>query len=289
MAKMILVTGSNSGFGRLTVETLAKDGHTVFASMRNVNGKNAEAAKELQAWAQNAGLALHVVELDVTEDASVAETVKQVIDTAGRIDVVVNNAGVAYAGVSEGFTIAQIQVLFDVNVFGPLRVNKTVLPHMRKQGSGLLIHISSSFGRFPMPFAGLYSASKFAIEGFAEAYRYELLPLGIDSVIVEPGPFPTEHGTKLVLPADEQTVSEYGELANGPRKLGETLTQFFSGPDAPNPQDVADAVKRLIDMPHSERPVRTVVDTLTRQLVEALNEMTAKTQVEFMREFGIAV
>ncbi len=286
MAQSILVTGSNSGFGRLTVKTLAKDGHTVLASMRNVHGKNAEAAKKLHAWAQEEGLALHVVELDVTNAGSVAEAVKQVLNIAGRIDVVVNNAGLAIVGISEGFTLDQIHALFEVNVFGMLRVNKAVLPYMRKQGSGLLIHLSSAFGRFPMPFSALYSASKFAIEGFAEAYRYELLPLGIDSVIIEPGPFPTEHGAKIVFPADRQTVKEYEEFADKSQKIGETLGSFFSSPESPNPQDVADAVKGLIEMPHGERPLRTVVDSLSGELIEAINAVSVKNQPEFMRRYG---
>jgi NAD(P)-dependent dehydrogenase (short-subunit alcohol dehydrogenase family) len=288
MTQSILVTGSNSGFGRLTVETLAQDGHTVFASMRNVKGKNANAAKELQTWAQKEGVALYVVELDVTDDTSMTQAVKQVIDTAGRIDVVVNNAGVAYAGVTEGFTLEQAKAQFEVNVFGPLRVNKAVLPHMRKQGSGLLIHISSTIGRLTMPFMGLYCASKFAVEAFAESYYHELQPLGIDAIIVEPGAFPTELGAKIGLPADEQILNAYGELANAPQKMSESLEKLFSGPDAPNPQGVADAVKRLIDMSQGERPLRTVVDPLTGQFTEAVNEVSARSQPGLLQSFGVS-
>jgi NAD(P)-dependent dehydrogenase (short-subunit alcohol dehydrogenase family) len=287
MKYVILVTGSNSGFGRLTVETLAKAGYTVFASMRNVDGNNAEAAQALQTWAQREQLTLHIVELDVTDDDSVTLALKQVIETTGQIDVIVNNAGVACAGVIEGFTIEQAKTLFEVNVLGPLRVNKVALPYMRKQGSGLLIHISSTFGRLAMPFSGLYSASKFALEGFAEAYHYELKPLGIDAVIIEPGPFPTDLGAKIVLPEDEQTVQEYGEIANELQKLGATLTQLFSSAHPPNPRDVADAVQKLIETPQGKRPLRTLVDPLTGELINAVNRASAQNQRSFLQKFGV--
>ncbi len=287
MGQVIFITGGNSGFGRRMVETLARAGHLVFAAMREVDGKNADAAHALQTLAKQESWMLEVIELDVTDDQSVHQAIRQVIDRSGRIDAAVNNAGVSYAGLIEAFTIEQARALFEVNVFGPLRINKAVLPYMRQQKAGLLIHISSTFGRLTMPFSGLYSASKFAVEGFAEAYHYELAPSGIDAVIVEPGPFPTELGTKIVFPEETQVVWEYGETADGGQKLGATLGEFFSGPDAPNPQAVADAVKQLIDMPQGRRPIRTVVDFLTPEQIEAVNQASANEQRAFMLAFGL--
>ncbi|MDY0095094.1 MAG: SDR family oxidoreductase, partial [Candidatus Vecturithrix sp.] len=237
MAQIILVTGSNSGFGRRIVQTLAKNGCTVFASMRNTQGKNAKAARELELWAQQEHVHVRVLELDVTDDVSVTQSVTHMIEQAGRIDVVVNNAGVACSGVIEAFTIAQATALFGVNVFGLLRLNKAVLPFMRRQRSGLLIHISSVFGRLSMPFSGLYSASKFAVEGLVEAYQYELRSLGIEAVLIEPGPFPTEHGTKIVCAEAPRIQNDYGAaIAQTIHAQGNTYATLFSGPQAPDPQ-----------------------------------------------------
>lgn len=147
MDKTILVTGSSSGFGRLMVETLARQGYAVFAGMRAPAGKNAPAADEIRALAQREHLSAHVVEMDVTDDASVEQAIESIVGITGRLDVVVNNAGIAYSGPLEAFTIDQIQDQFDTNVFSVLRVNRAVLPHMRRQGSGLLLQIGSLAGR----------------------------------------------------------------------------------------------------------------------------------------------
>ena len=176
MAQTVLVTGSNSGFGRLIVETLAPQGYIVFAGMRAVAGRNAPAAEELRALAQQKQLALHIVELDITDDASVEKAVTSVIASTGRLDVVVNNAGMSFSGPLEAFTPEQVRQQFETNVFGALRVNRAVLPQMRKQGSGLLLQIGSVAGRVALPFLGLYGATKFALEGLTESYRQELAP-----------------------------------------------------------------------------------------------------------------
>jgi NAD(P)-dependent dehydrogenase (short-subunit alcohol dehydrogenase family) len=129
-----------------------------------------------------------IVDLDVTDDASVKRAIEYVVRTANRLDVVVNNAGVSYTGPIEAFTMEQVHQQFDTNVFGVIRVNRAALPQMRAQGSGLLLQVGSVLGRVALPFAGLYGASKFALEGLTEAYRYELAALGIDAAIVEPAP-----------------------------------------------------------------------------------------------------
>ncbi len=287
MTYSILVTGSNSGFGRRMTETLASAGHQVFAAMRQAQGKNVDASRELQEWAAARKLDLHVLELDVTDDSSVRHAVQQMLERAKRIDVLINNAGVGLAGVVEAFTIEQAQTLFNVNVFGPLRLNKAVLPQMRSQKSGLIIQISSTFGRLSMPFSGLYSASKFAVEAFAEAAYYELAPFGVESVLVEPGPFPTELGGKIMFPEDEKVAQEYAAVNDGGQKLGETLGEFFSGPNALDPQAVADAVNTVINTPPGERPLRTVVDPLSPKQIGTVNEAAARVQPEFMQAFGV--
>src|SRR5881227_1340490 len=208
MEQTILVTGSTSGFGRLTVETLARQGYVVFAGMSAVAGKNASAAEELRALAQREGLALHSIEMDVTDDASVERAIAAIIVTTGRLDVVVNNAGVSYGGPLEAFTPEQVCQQFETNVFSVLRVNRAVLPQMRKQGSGLLLQIGSISGRLALPFLGLYGATKFALEGLTESYR-ELAPFGIDAAILEPGTFPTTISANRQVAADAERFALY--------------------------------------------------------------------------------
>lgn len=284
----ILITGCSSGFGKLTAQTLAKAGHRVFASMRSVHGKNAKAARQLQDWAKGEGLSLEVVELDVTDQASVDKAVTRILEAAGHLDVVVNNAGVANVGILEGFTIEQTQALFDVNTFGALRVDKAVLPSMRARKSGLLIHISSGTGRVVIPFLSPYSAAKFALEALAEEFHYQLVPFGIESVVIEPGSFGTEVFDKLVMPADNHVLAGYGELAAKPQQMFAGIGGALSGPDAPNPQAVADAIKNIIDKPGGERPLRTVVGPLMVDGVEPLNRAYEESKKEMLTAIGAA-
>src|SRR5205085_11676741 len=138
----------------------------------------------LRVLAQRERLALQIVEIDVTDDASVERAIAVIIETTGRLDVVVNNAGVSYSGPLEAFTLEQVRQQFETNVFSVLRVNRTVLPQMRKQGSGLLLQIGSIAGRLAMPYLGLYGATKFAVEGLTGSYRYALAPFGSEAAIM---------------------------------------------------------------------------------------------------------
>src|SRR6476661_3934642 len=180
MTKTILITGTSSGFGRDTAETLHRAGHTVYASMRGVQAKNHEAAEALRK------LGIKTVELDVSDDASVEAGVKTVLAEAGKIDVLVNNAGIASAGVTEAFTTEQAKAIFDTNVIGLLRVTCAVLPTMRRQHDGLIINIGSILGRVTFPFVGIYGASKFAVEALTDSLRYEVSQLGVEVVEVQP-------------------------------------------------------------------------------------------------------
>jgi NAD(P)-dependent dehydrogenase (short-subunit alcohol dehydrogenase family) len=280
----VLITGTSSGFGRLTAQTLARKGHVVFASMRGVTGKNAGAARELGAWAEQEKVKLHVVELDVTSDASVDAAVRTILDAHKRIDVVVNNAGRSVFGLQETITVDQAKDIFEINVFGVLRVNRAVLPHLRKQGSGLLVHLSSGLGRVVMPALAVYGSTKFAIESIAEGYHIELAPLGIDSVIVEPGAFPTEFTQNGLFGADAARGAGYGPLADLPQKMGAAMAQMFSAPGAQQPQEVADAIAHLVDLPAGKRPLRTVVDRIMLgKGIEAINATCAEVQAQAAR------
>ena len=286
-SKTVLITGSNSGFGRLTAETLATRGHTVFASMREVAGKNAEQARSLRDWAESTRASLHVVELDVTDDASVARAVKEVLSTAGRIDVVINNAGTAAFGLAESFTPEQMRALFEINVFGVQRVNRAVLPHMRERRSGLLVHVSSGLARLALPTMAIYAATKWALDVLAETYRYELAGTGVESVIVQPGAFPTEFGHKGMAPAEPERTQGYGPNADLPQRLFAAMGGMFAIPDPPRPQEVADALAGLIDMSAGTRPLRTVVDRLSGQGVVAINELEANVMAGALQMMGL--
>ncbi|GHO79978.1 short-chain dehydrogenase/reductase [Ktedonobacter sp. SOSP1-85] len=285
MAQTILVTGSTSGFGRLTVETLARQGYTVFAGMRAVAGKNAPAAAELRALAEREQLALQSIEIDVTDDTSVEQAIESLVGITSRLDVVVNNAGVSYKGPLEAFTLEQVQQQFETNVFSVLRVNRAVLPHMRKQGSGLLLQIGSIAGRLALPFIGLYAATKFALEGLTESYRYELAPFGIDAAILEPGTYPTPISAKHQNAADTERALLYQAA------LEEFLAAFYAENRSampPDPQEVADAVARVIAQPMGERPLHTVVASVAqRQAPQAINDAVTQETRSFFETLDL--
>ena len=256
MSQQILITGSSSGFGKLTVNSLLQKGHTVVASMRGVDGKNKSNADELRA----AGA--HIVEIDVTNEKSVNTGVSKAIELAGGLDVVINNAGVGVLGLQETFTTEDFEKLFDINVFGVQRVNRAVLPHLRSKNSGLIIHVSSLLGRISLPFYGPYNASKWALEALAENYRVELSGFGVDVAIVEPGGYPTTFMDNLIRPSDTSRDESYGDFAQAPMQLFTNFEQALAGNPVQNPQDVADAIVGLIDTPAGQRQFRTVVDKM---------------------------
>src|SRR6266702_2179115 len=285
MAQTMLVTGSTSGFGRLTVETLARQRYIVFAGTRAAAGKNAPAAEALRALAQREALALHLIEIDVTDDASVERAIAEIIETTDRLDVVVNNAGISYIGPLEAFTPEQVRQQCETNVFGVLRVNRAVLPQLRKQGSGLLLQIGSIAGRLAMPYLGLYAATKFALEGLTESYRYELAPFGIDAAIIEPGTYPTTISANRQVAADAERVALYQA------GLEAFMVRFYAenrSATPPDPQEVADAIARVIAQPAGERPLRTVVATVAqRQAPQALNDAVTQATRSFFEALDL--
>ena len=189
--KKVLITGSSSGFGYLTTLTLARKGYKVWATMRDSYGKNSEKRKEFEALAKDENLDIIVAELDVTSEVSVRELTTRVIQEDRSLDVLVNNAGVMYVGITEAYSLEQVQEQFDTNFFGVVRTTKAFLPLIKKSSDGTIINISSLAGRLVFPYFGVYCASKFALEAYTESLRYELKPLNVDVSIVEPGPFPT--------------------------------------------------------------------------------------------------
>ncbi|PWL40455.1 short-chain dehydrogenase/reductase [Flagellimonas aquimarina] len=256
--KNIVITGSSSGFGYLTALSAAKEGHKVWATMRNTNGKNAPKKKELEQLATNENLQIKVIELDVSDSLSIEKAINNIVAEDGNIDVLVNNAGFMFVGITEAYSIDQIQQQFDVNFFGIARMIKAVSPHMRKAGDGLIINTTSLAGRLAFPYFGIYCASKHAVEAYSQSLRYELAPFGVEVSIVEPGPF----GTNLLFTgpeeADKNTIEQYGDFKEVPHAMLKNFESFFNSEDALDPQLVADDTLKLIQMEKGTRPARTV-------------------------------
>ncbi|MFZ3217106.1 MAG: SDR family oxidoreductase [Candidatus Acidiferrales bacterium] len=278
---VVLITGASTGFGRLFAETLARRGHTVFATMRDLAGRNARNAAEIRALGEKESLPLHVLELDVTDDASVERAVRAALERAGRLDVAINNAGYPVMGISEAVTTEQARQIMDTNFLGPARVNRAVLPQMRRQRSGLLLHISSGAGRVVIPTMGFYCASKFALEALAETYRYELAAQGIDSVIVEPGAYQTPIFGNLVKAADTARADSYGAVGQIPAKMESALTGM-----AGNAQEVADAVLRIVETPAGKRQLRYRVSASSLG-VDEINSVCAAVQATLLEAVGL--
>jgi NAD(P)-dependent dehydrogenase (short-subunit alcohol dehydrogenase family) len=279
MSKTVLITGTSSGFGRDTAETLAHAGHRVFAAMRGVADRNRLHAEALRAKG------IDVVEIDVTDDASVEHGVASVLAQAGRLDVLVNNAGIGSAGISEAFMTDQLRALFDVNVFGIQRTLRAVLPAFRRQEEGLVVNIGSVLGRVTLPFLGLYGASKFALEALTESYRYELSQLGIDVVLVQPSFYPTDIFASAQQPGDPERGVGYGEIAAIPGKMAEGLAELFASENAPNPHDVAEAITGIVEQPNGSRPTRVVVGRPYG--ADAINAQAASAQAQLLEGFGL--
>ena len=272
--KKIIVTGSASGFGLLTVQTLAQKGHTVYATMRNVKTKNAEAAQNLRDWAKKNNADIKVVELDVTSDESVHKAVTQIAEDAEQIDVLVNNAGLLIWGLSETLSTKQTEQVFQVNVFGSDRMNKAVLPYMHHQKSGLLIQLSSGLSRLHLPYLGAYSAAKAAIDILAETLHYELSKTGIDSVIVQPGVYPATDLFNKLIPTDNPFAAQkYGEFES---KIKQGIVNLFAHtPESPEPAEVARLIAEIIETPQDQRKLWTAIGIGAGQpLVEGINEST---------------
>ncbi len=277
MSKVVLITGSSSGFGELTTHSASKAGYTVYATMRNLTGKNSDKATELGALS-----GVSVLNLDVTDQSSIENAVNTIIAKEGKIDVLINNAGIGSGGFTEPYSATEFQKIFDVNVFGVQRLMNAVLPHMRKIGGGLVINVSSIMGRMVIPYAGAYTASKWALEGLSESYKYELAPTGIDIAIVEPGGFGTNFMAGMIPASDEERVASYGELNKIPQQMWEGFGQILQSENAPNPQDVADVIMNLIEMPDGQRPLRTVVDPMTGgEAPKVINATSDKVQEQF--------
>ena len=263
MKQVIVITGASSGFGRLSANALANAGHTVYASMRDTTGRNAAQVADVEKYARDHGVDLRAIELDVGSQTSADAAIAKIIAEQGRIDVVMHNAGHMVFGPAEAFTPEQLAELYDVNVLSTQRVNRAVLPQLRKQGRGLLLWVSSSSsaGGTP-PYLAPYFAAKAGMDAMAVVYARELSRWGIETSIIVPGAFTggTNHFAHAGSPADRARVSEYdaGPYAG----FGEQIQKAFAAivPPEADASQVADAIVGIVDTPFGKRPFRVHVD-----------------------------
>lgn len=280
--KVVLITGASSGFGKLIVEFLSKKKFQVIASMRDVNGKNSKIASELNKLSDN----VKIEELDVSCSNSVKKAVGNTVDKFNKIDVIVNNAGIMNVGLAEGFTIPQLEKQMDINYIGVARVFKEAIPYMKRNKSGLFVTISSIAGRIIFPFLSTYNPSKFAVEALAEIYRYELSAFKIDSVIIEPGPFPTNLIKNAPRPEDTKSLEDYGELANAAEQTMQYFKDFMKNNPECDSNLISEAILKLINLSYGERPLRTVCGL--DYGVSEINSITEKYQLNILQQMGLS-
>ncbi|MEM9432375.1 MAG: SDR family oxidoreductase [Pseudomonadota bacterium] len=279
----ILITGASSGFGALMVGDLIKAGHRVVGTVRDPDGRNAKAAKELRT------LGAEIVEIDVTDDASVDAGVTAAQEILGGIDALINNAGVGAHGLQENFSADDFHRLFDVNVFGVQRMIRAVLPEMRQRRSGLVLNVSSLLGRVVLPFYGPYNATKWAVEALSENYRVELSQFGVDVAIIEPGGFPTSFFGNLMHPTSRDRDEGYGDMSAAPEAALEGFAEFLKDNPQQTPQLVADAVLSVVDTAPGLRPFRTEVDKVGMgDAIRPMNEQLTNVTKALFTNLGMS-
>ena len=278
MNKVIFITGTSTGFGKLSTITLAQAGHTVIAGMRGTKGRNEAAARELGAMAN-----VDVVEIDVADDASVSTAFDVAFARHGRIDVLVNNAGVTGFGLLEAYSLDQIRRMFEVNFYGVVRTYQAVLPAMRKAKRGLIINISTGASGHTLPFMIPYFSSKFGVESITEGLQSELAQFGIENVTIQSGVYPTEmnDGSKSGVDANKpQIVEEYQPVAD--QMANDIRTGLLSKmiQHEMNPQTIADGVLALVNMKEGTRPLRYPLDAIAEgtdvEFINARAEIKAR-------------
>ncbi|RTD94371.1 SDR family oxidoreductase [Variovorax atrisoli] len=286
--QIVLVTGAGSGIGKLTALSLAEAGHVVYASMRDIAGRNNARAAELRALAAQKKLQLHPLELDVLSQESADAAAATIVREQGHLDVVMHNAGHLVVGPTEAFTPQEIAKVFDTNVLGAQRVNRAVLPYLRAQESGLMLWISSTTtkGGFP-PFMGPYGAAKAAMDSLAVTLAYEIARFGIETSIVVPGAFTkgTDHFPSAGRPADAAIAAAYARYDGLMDQIGARLSALT--PDGADPQAVADEIVRIVGMPVGTRPMRSVVDFVGDGAAEVF-EVSERVRIEFAKRIGMA-
>jgi len=289
MNNIILITGASSGFGALTARALANVGHTVYASMRETTGRNAQRVKEVERYAAEHDVDLRTIELDVSSQESCDTAIREIISKDGRLDVIIHNAGHMVFGPAEAFTPEQLAELYDVNVLSTQRVNRAALPQLRKQRKGLVVWVSSSSsaGGTP-PYLAPYFAAKAGMDAMAVIYARELSRWGIETSIIVPGAFTggTNHFAHAGSPADKARAAEYeaGPYAGFADQVRKGFASIVP-PDA-NVSSVADAIVKVVDTPFGQRPFRVHIDP-TQDGAEVVNAVSDRVRAELLRRIGL--
>lgn len=290
MKYVILITGASSGFGALTARRLAEAGHTVYATMRDTNGRNAQQVQAARKFATEQSADLRTAELDVSSQASVDRAIQQIVAEAGRLDVVIHNAGHMVYGPAEAFTPEQLAELYDINVLSTQRVNRAALPVLRKQGNGLVVWVGSSSTRGGTPpYLAPYFAAKAGMDAMAVSYAGELARWNIETTIIVPGAFTsgTNHFANAGKPADSHRLADY---ASGPTAtLGDEIMQGFARTAVPDADvaDVANTIVRILDAPFGRRPFRVHIDP-ANDGAEVVNAVADRVRAELLRNIGLA-
>ncbi|MER6948466.1 oxidoreductase [Nonomuraea sp. NPDC000554] len=253
-AKICLITGASSGIGNATALELMRAGHTVYGAARRMAKMDALR-----------GAGGHVLPMDVTNEADLERVVHTVLDEQGRIDVLVNNAGIGVYGAAEDVPMEQARNQFEVNVFGPARLIQLVLPHMRRQGSGTIVNVSSIAGEIALPLGAWYYASKHALEAYSDTLRQEVKRFGVNVVIIQPGIVKTEFDSGTTQGLRENSgKGAYRDVAEAMARKAETA--MGGGSKASDPRVVAQAIRKAVESvsPKPRYPVGYMAGTLLR-------------------------
>lgn len=286
--KVIVVTGASSGFGAMTVRALAQAGHTVYAGIRAMTGRNAQAVADAEKFARSNRTDLRPLELDVSDQASVDAAIATIIEQTGKLDVVIHNAGHMTLGPTEAFSPEEVAAVYDTNVVSTQRVNRAALPHLRAQGDGLLVWVGSSSARGGTPpYLAPYFAAKAAEDALAVSYAAELARFGIETTIIVPGSYTTgtNHFAHAGHAADTATAEAYEEHYSGlMEQVSERLAEL--APADADPNEIAREIVRVVDLPKGIRPFRVVIDPADdgAKVVYAVGD---RIRQEFYRRIGL--
>lgn len=289
MKYVIMITGASSGFGAITARRLAEAGHIVYATMRETSGRNAKQVEVAHRFAAERNVDLRTAELDVSSQESAENAVHRIVNEAGRLDIVIHNAGHMVYGPAEAFTPEQLAELYDINVLSTQRVNRAALPILRKQRQGLVIWVGSSSTRGGTPpYLAPYFAAKAGMDAMAVSYAGELARWNIETSIIVPGAYSsgTNHFAHAGSPLDELRVKEY---ATGPTaRLAEEIMQGFAKTAVPDADiaEVADAIVRVVNTPFGKRPFRVHIDP-AGDGAEVVNGVADRVRRELLRNMGL--
>ena len=266
MEKIALVTGCSSGIGLETSLALGREGFYTFATMRDLN-KNHKIKQSIE----KENLPIEIIEMDVDDDQSVNSAVKNILAKKEKIDILVNNAGYGMWGTVENVSIQEFKEQFETNFFAIIRMIQKIAPIMRKQNNGHIVNISSVAGRIGFPVSPAYISSKFALEGLSESLRFELMPFGVNVIIIEPGVIKTNFFNSMKMSKNSQKESAYNDITDrvisGVKMMAEMGT---------HPKEVADTIIKAIK---EEKPLpRYIVGNDAMMFLEAKK---MKTDIEF--------